>query len=36
MVYIKEWNKYQEAVEELYLNSPKEVKHFLKIIQCSV
>ncbi|EXX52639.1 signal recognition particle, SRP9/SRP14 subunit [Rhizophagus irregularis] len=27
MVYIKEWNKYQEAVEELYLNSPKETRY---------
>jgi len=32
MVYIEEWNKYQEAVEELYLNSPKVVKYFTFMI----
>ncbi|CAG8693995.1 13841_t:CDS:2 [Funneliformis caledonium] len=27
MVYIEEWNKYQEAVEELYQNSPKTTRY---------
>ncbi|CAI2188732.1 8413_t:CDS:2 [Funneliformis geosporum] len=27
MVYIEEWNKYQEAVEELYQNSPKATRY---------
>ncbi|RHZ84995.1 hypothetical protein Glove_74g19 [Diversispora epigaea] len=27
MVYINDWNEYQQAVEQLYLNSPKETRY---------
>ncbi|CAG8733615.1 13817_t:CDS:2, partial [Acaulospora morrowiae] len=27
MVYINDWNEYQEAVEQLYLNSPKKTRY---------
>ncbi|CAG8466924.1 4641_t:CDS:2 [Cetraspora pellucida] len=27
MVYINDWNEYQQAVEQLYLDSPKETRY---------